>query len=321
MRIGRLPAAGDPPALPGLTTGRLLGRGGSADVYLYERVLPRMPVAVKVFPRPGPGDATARRVVEEANAMALLRSHPCIVPVLEAGVAGDGRPFVVMAYYPGEDLQTRAARRPLAVPETLRIVIQLAGALETAHRAGIVHRDVKPANVLTDEFGTPALTDFGLAAAAGGRSAAGVSVRWAAPEVLEEWDAADVRADVYSLAATAYTLLAGRAPFDVAGGSLRELMERIEHARVPPTGREDVPETLERLLASAMAKRPELRPPSAASFARDVQEIERRLHLRPTPLVVPVGALSADDPGRTRRRPPGPADPTRTRIRPAEGGR
>jgi serine/threonine protein kinase len=341
---GRAPGA--PPDLPGYTYQRLLGSGGFADVFLYEREMPRMLVAVKVLLDAGLSEDARRRFTDEANTMARLSTHPYIVPILTADIAQDGRPYLVMRYYSRENLYARCTREPLSVIEALRVGIQTASALETAHRAGIVHRDVKPANILTGDFGALGLTDFGIAATTTGTESADefLSIPWSPPEAFEQGGAVDARSDIYSLGATVYSLLTGRSPFEVPGGSntANELMDRITRARLSPTGRDDVPASFERVLARSMAKQPELRQPSALDFARDLQGIEQELRLNLTQIVVPDEAQTAgpedradddDDgssPGATRhkrivtvtpaqppRAPEGArrADPTRTSLR------
>jgi serine/threonine protein kinase len=104
----------------------------------------------------------------------------------------------------------------------LRTGIQVASAVETAHKAGILHRDIKPANILTSEYNRPGLTDFGIATSTiGGTEAEGLSIPWAPPEVVNASAPPEVSADIYSLAATTYTLLAGRSPFELSSGSNR----------------------------------------------------------------------------------------------------
>lgn len=285
-------SVGMPPDLPGLTYVQPLGSGGYADVYLYQQDMPRMPVAVKVLKSEGLTDALKRQFIDEANTMAHLADHPFIVQIFRAGTAEDGRPFLVMKYYPPPNLAARARAERLSVERVLTTGIQLASAVETAHRAGIIHRDIKPANVLVSSYGAPGLTDFGIA----GRGAAleedtdeiGVSVPWAPPEVLFGQSNGSERADVYSLAATLWQLLVGRSPFEVPGGdnSAYALMPRIRDSVVPSTGRADVPASLTRLLAQAMAKRPEARPASAIEFARALQAIEQEQRLPRTQIVV-----------------------------------
>ena len=310
-----------PPELEGLVFRELVGTGGYADVYLYEQQMPRMRVAVKVLKGEGLTDAIRRQFRDEADTMAQLADHPYIVQVFRSGTSVDGRPYLVMKYYPPPNLAVRSRSERLGVEDVLRTGIQLASAVETAHRAGITHRDIKPANVLVSQYGAPGLTDFGIAGQLGHGAAdddeddVGVSVPWAPPEVLFGQSNGDARADVYSLAATLWQLLVGRSPFEVPGGdnSAYGLMPRIRTAPVPPTGRADVPVSLERLLAQAMAKDPAARPQSALAFARALQEIEQEQRFSRTAIVV------LDEQGQTtladQSAPAAGADDDRTRVR------
>jgi len=281
----RAPSAA--PLLDGFEPIELIGSGGYADVFLYEQQMPRRQVAVKVLV----GDVVAEAAfTAEANLMARVSAHPYIVGIYEARVSGDGRPYLVMEYYPGDNYLDRSRRERFSIADALRVGIQVAGAVETAHRAGILHRDIKPANILTSEYGRPGLTDFGIASAEGPgeEEADGVSIPWSPPEAFGQ-ATLDARADVYSLAATLYHLLAGRSPFEVVGGrnGPLDLMARIERDRLPAIGRTDVPASLERLLAHAMAKDPAHRPASAAELARSLQAVENELRLAVTALEVP----------------------------------
>lgn len=291
-------ATAPPPELPGLLYIAPLGSGGYSDVYLYEQQNPRMKVAVKVLAAQSLLSEQARRQFSaEANAMAQLADHPHIVQVFRADIAPDGRPYLVMKYYPQPNLAQRARGERFSVPDVLRIGIQVASAVEAAHRIGILHRDIKPANVLTGQYGTLGLTDFGIAgtkAEAAAGQIDGISIPWAAPEVLFSAEVADERSDVYSIAATLWHLLAGRSPFDLRGGdnSPIALMHRITSTPPPPTGRGDVPPSFERLLASALAKNPAARPPTALALARALQTVEQEQRLPLTTIAV------ADDPRR-----------------------
>ncbi|MDQ0373467.1 serine/threonine-protein kinase [Cellulomonas humilata] len=280
--------ASTPPRLPGYEYLRVLGLGGFADVFLYQQELPRREVAVKVLLAGSLDDEVRRRFQQEANLMAQLSHHPSIVTIYHAAIAADGRPFLVMEYCSRPGLAERYRTERISVAEALRIGIRLASAVETAHRAGILHRDIKPANVLTTDFGWPALTDFGIAATTGHGAGAtvGMSIPWSPPELLGEHPTGDERSDVYSLAATIYSLLAGRTPFEIAGGqnTAQQLVARIERAPLPPTGREDVPPSLQELLERAMAKHPTRRFASAAAVARALQQVEADLRLPITPL-------------------------------------
>ncbi|MBT0994752.1 serine/threonine protein kinase [Cellulomonas sp. DKR-3] len=281
-------AASAPPTLPGYEHLRTLGLGGFADVFLYRQELPRREVAVKVLLAGSLDDELRERFQTEANLMAQLSHHPSIVTIYQAAFAADGRPYLVMEYCSRAGLAERYRAERISVAEVLRIGVRLASAVETAHRAGILHRDIKPANVLTTDFGWPALTDFGIAATTGhgGGATVGMSIPWSPPELLADHPRGDERSDVYSLAATLYSLLAGRTPFEIPGGQngAQQLVARIERAPLPPTGREDVPTQLQAVLDRAMSKVPQVRYASAADLGRALQQVEADLRLPVTPL-------------------------------------
>lgn len=272
-----------PPQLPGFEHVKLIGSGGFADVFLYQQQHPRRLVAVKVLLGENVGKATAEAFTDEANLMAQLASHPSIVSIYEAGVAGDGRPYLVMEYLSKPNLQARHRRERFSEVDTLRIGIHVAGAVETAHRAGILHRDIKPANILVTDYGRPALTDFGISATTADQMA-GLSVPWSPPEAFAMPPAQDARSDVYSLAATLYTLLTDRSPFEVpgAGNTEVDVIMRIQQGALPSIGRPDVSPALEAALARAMSPNRDDRPISALEFAHDLQRVQISLGLAPT---------------------------------------
>jgi serine/threonine protein kinase len=284
----RLPST--PPNLPGFAFIRVLGSGGFADVFLYEQNMPRRLVAVKVLLAEVVNDELRQMFQAEANLMAQLSSHPSILTVYQASVAADGRPYLVMEYCSSTLGQRyRAVQLPLA--EVLSIGVRIASAVETAHRQGVLHRDIKPSNILTTAYGHPVLSDFGIAATLGEAErsdAVGLSIPWSAPEVLHDDVSGTVASEVWSLGATVYSLVAGRTPFEVPGGDngTVALMSRIEKAKPAPTGRSDVPPSLEAVLARAMSRRPHDRQGSALEFIRDLQAVEEELGLPQTPLEV-----------------------------------
>jgi serine/threonine protein kinase len=218
----------------------------------------------------------------------------------------------------------------LPVPEVLRIAVQIGSAIETAHRAGVLHRDIKPSNILMTAYGHPVLADFGIAAttaAAKDQEMVGMSIPWSAPEVLMDETPGSVTSEVWSLAATVYSLLAGRSPFEIPGDSNKstDLISRINRARPQPIGRADVPSSLEKLLATAMSKKPESRPATVLELVRELQAIETELGVPQTPIEVAMddwalatvadledktrvrgvaGALVPTNPRRRRRRRP-----------------
>ena len=178
-------------------------------------------VAIKVLSS-DQDDLDLEHFDREQRAMGRVSGHPNIVPVLHSGLTFTGRPYIVMPYHSRDTLGSWIkGHGPLAVHEALTIGVRLAGALETAHRAGVLHRDVKPPNVLLTDYGEPQLSDFGIARIAGSReTAANILVgspSYTAPELFEG-RAASVAADVYSLAATVFTLLNGEPPFPFRSG-------------------------------------------------------------------------------------------------------
>lgn len=272
-----------PPSLDGYSYVRPLGVGGFAQVLLYEEDMPRRGVAVKVMD-PATMDAGAIRLfTAEANAMARVSSHPCIVTIFTASVAPDGRPYIVMEYCPSS--YGSRYRQPSSIPsqEVLRIGVRIGGALETVHQAGMLHRDITPSNILVNSLGAPALSDFGIAVTLTEPTgpAMGMSVPWSAPEVISETTMGTVRSEVYSLAATLATLLSGHSPAHVVGGSNTrvELAQRILRGRIAPVTRADVPVALRTVLLRALSRDPDRRQGSAAELVADLQEVEASLGL------------------------------------------
>lgn len=280
---------GSPPVIPGFSFVSHLGSGGFADVFLYQELWFDRLVAIKVLSGQLSEEAIVR-FTEEANLMARLSNHPSIVTVYRAGVSADHRPFLVMEYCSQPNLDAGYRTGRFGEAEVLSVGVEIAGAVETVHRAGIVHRDIKPANVLTTDYGRRALSDFGIAAALGS-GVRGVSVPWAPPEALVPGGVTDERGDVYGLAATLFTLLAGRAPYEVPGvsGSTADLVARIQGLPVPVLDRADVSVPLREVLARAMAKDPAQRFEGALEFGRALQQVQARLTLPQTKLEVREG--------------------------------
>lgn len=277
-----------PPLIPGFTYLKDLGRGGYSHVYLYERHLPRRHVAVKVM-NGDVGEEETAAFESEANRMAMLSSHPAILSVYEAGVTEDGRPFIVTEYCPPPHLGAILAQGPMSIIDSLTTTIQIAGAVETAHRVRIIHRDIKPSNILMTAYHRPVLSDFGISAMTGRGASAdlrGMSIPWAPPEQLSGTGGAHPGVDVYSLAASMYAMLSGHSPFEVPGGSngIYEVSRRIINNPVPQIEREDIPPSLFRILTIALSKNPENRYPSALAFARALQQVEAELGVNVTPV-------------------------------------
>ena len=296
---------GTPPALPGYTYVRPLGSGGCADVFCYEQHLPRRAVAVKVL-LAGSDDDVREMLLAEATLMAQLSSHPAILTVHDAGLTADGRPYLVTELCPG-GYGGRYRREQLALPEVLEVAVAIGSALETAHRAQVLHRDVKPSNVLVTGYGRPVLADFGVAATlarAERGEVTGMSVPWSAPEVLRGTTSGTVRSDLWGFAATVYALLAGRSPFERSGAldGVDAVEARIlGRGAVAPTGRTDVPPALEDLLAAALSKDPARRPESVLDLLLDLQLVQAEAGLRPTSLDVPQDPVLLSSPAPVTR--------------------
>ena len=284
----RLPS--QPPVLPGFSYIRVLGSGGFADVFLYEQNMPRRQVAVKVMLSEIVNDQVRQMFQAEANLMAQLSAHPSILTVYQASVSSDGRPYLVMELC-SSSLSERYRRERIPVPEVLRIAVKIGSAIETAHRSGVLHRDIKPSNILLTAYGHPVLSDFGIASTlseAETQESIGLSIPWSAPEVLMDETPGTIESETWSLAATVYSLLAGRSPFEVPGESNKsaDLISRINRAKVQPIGRSDVPPSLERVLQRAMSRKPEARPLSVLELVREFQAIETELRVPQTPIEV-----------------------------------
>ena len=256
---------------------RLLGRGGMGAVYLArERSLDRL-VAIKILPPETAADADSReRFRREARTAAKL-THPNIVPLHAFGDV-DGMLYFVMGYVRGESLNDRMRREGKLAPEQARRILkEVADALDHAHRQGVVHRDIKPDNILLDdETGRPMLTDFGVAKAkASGATltATGIIVGtplFMSPEQASGSAEVDGRSDLYSLGALTYAMLAGRPPFD--GTAAQDLI--VQHLTREPPPLEalapDAPRDLVAAVTRCLAKDPARRWPDARSLAASV---------------------------------------------------
>ena len=248
-----------------------IGAGGTAEVWRARDERLGRDVAVKLLHRHLVADDAARaRVLAEARAVASL-THPGVVTIHDVIEEGD-RIGLVLELVQGESLAARIARGPLAPGSAASIAATLADALEAAHRQGIVHRDVKPANVLITPAGSPRIVDFGIAHAldpdAEGLTAPGTvmgTLRWMAPEQLAGAPATRAT-DIWGLGAVLYAMLAGREPF--AATSPAALL--AEQRAGPPPIPEVDPE-LDALARVALAPTPEGRPSSAAELGDALQ--------------------------------------------------
>lgn len=285
-----------PPLLDGYTYVRPLGSGGFADVYLYEQSMPQRTVAVKALLSTVASVDVREMFLSETTLMAQLAAHPSVLTVYEASIAPDGRPYLAMEYCPSSYGQ-RFRTEQLPLSEVLRAAIAIGSVLETAHRDGVLHRDIKPGNILLTRYDKPVLADFGIAstiARSERQEAAGLSIPWSAPEVISGMTQGTVKTEVYAFAATIYSLLAGRSPFERPGEEISRdtVMRRIVgRQQAAPTGRADAPPTLERVLAAGLAKDPARRPESILEMLREIQLAETELGLRPSSLDIVSGQV------------------------------
>jgi hypothetical protein len=256
----------------GYTIESVLARGGMGTIFLATHARLARKVALKVIAPELASDEDFRARFLRESQLAASLDHPNVVPIYDADEV-DGVLFIAMRYVNGPSLQGQIReRRALPLSQTLRIAAQIGGALDAAHAAGLVHRDVKPANILLDESGDHAyLSDFGLAkpTSSAGMTQTGFflgTVDYAAPEQIEGRPL-DGRADVYSLACVVFHCLAGQPPF-VRDSEFAVL---DAHLRDPPPSlsalRTDLPPGLDGVLVRALAKRPEDRFATAGAFA------------------------------------------------------
>jgi eukaryotic-like serine/threonine-protein kinase len=241
-----------------------------AVVYLAEDRELQRSVAVKVLrPRTGADSTPHKRFLREARLAARL-SHPNIVRVYDAGETDDGL-FIVMEYVPG---RTLADVGKLPADEVVRLALQACAGLQHAHDAGLVHRDVKPANLLVGDEGVLKLADFGIARAAEVTRLTELGTVLGTAAYLSPEQAAGqevtVAADIYSLGAVLYELLTGRAPLEF--GSLAEVAAKQSEALIPPVRdvEPSVPEPLEAAVMPCLARDPRFRPQSAAELSHEL---------------------------------------------------
>ena len=258
----------------GYRVDELIGRGGMGEVYrAWDERLERN-VALKILPPDlAEDDAFRARLLRESRLAASL-DHPNVVPVYDAGET-DGRFFLAMRYVDGTDLRTLLRKEGALSPErAIDVVTQIAGALDAAHAQGLVHRDVKPSNVLVDERGHCYLADFGLTQSISSRQPTDGSLLgtldYVAPEQIRG-DDVDGRADIYSLGCLLHECLTGEPPFRRSS----EVATIYAHLEEPgPSTSErvpDLPDEIDEVIGLALAKRPEDRPETCSTFASDAR--------------------------------------------------
>ncbi|TWP46016.1 serine/threonine protein kinase [Lentzea tibetensis] len=271
--------------MPGLTNLRPLGEGGFATVYRAHQAQLGRDVAVKIDNRVLGSERDRRRFLREGHAAAKLSGHPNVVGVFDANITPQGTPYLVMELCDNGSLADRIRQRgPMPAEEVRQLGIQLADALAAAHADGVLHRDIKPGNILVDRYGTAKLADFGLAALLDAQGSSTVtrdalSPSYAPPEAFAMAQPTP-QADVYSLAATLYDLLAGKPPrpvpwpiesFDHLGEVLR--------SPVPPVA--GVPQALHDVLARGLHPESSMRTASAVQLRDELRAAQPMHHSVP----------------------------------------
>lgn len=310
MRVNIAPGL---PTIDGFSKLQLIGSGGFSQVYSARQDEFDRHVAVKVLNFRLESAKEKQRFEAECQAMARLSAHPHIVTLYSTTYTDDGFPVIVMELFGGGTLGDHAQGDRATV---LDAGVKVSSALYFAHQLGVVHRDVKPKNVLLSEFGEPALTDFGISAITDRHDSAtstGITLAYAPPEALE--GIADERSDVYSLAATMYAVLAGHHPHASPGAeqTRTELARKILYEDPPPLRKHGLSATFDTvLIRKGLAKDPDDRPADAKAFSellRDLQRAESDLE------VTPFVTASTSRPAQADATPHADADPSVTIVR------
>ena len=291
------------PDIGGYEITRELSRGGQGVVYQALQKSTKREVAIKILlAGPYATDSAQRRFEREIELVAQLR-HPDIISIFHSGTTADGLPFYVMDYVRGLPLKEYVRANNLTLEETLELFVTVCEAVQYAHQKGVIHRDLKPTNILVDGNGTPRILDFGLAKPLGAPGGSSISATleiigtlpYMSPEQAGgSTDEIDTRTDVYSLGIILYELLTGQRPYPVEGRIADVLRHILETQPTPPTrswtrdagitrrgtrrlraGECPIDSELEAIVFKALAKERERRYQSAGELARDIRHYLR----------------------------------------------
>lgn len=278
-----------------------IGRGGFSVVYRAWDLAFERDVAIKVVSADRQG-TEVDRFARECAAIGRLAGHPNIVTVYNAGRLKPGQSYIVMEFLSEGSLAHRVAARPLDWREATDVGVKLAGALDSAHQAGVLHRDVKPGNVMVSSYGECKLGDFGIARLEGRHETqtGKVAASWQhAPPEIVDGARPSAASDVYSLASSLFTLIDGRPPFGLEPAeTFVALLARIVRQPVRPI-RAPVPEQIERVIREGLAKDPDQRPASAAEFGRRLQAAQAALGVPVTAMPIRADTAAGSSPPET----------------------
>jgi len=276
------------PIISGYTVGERLGSGGFASVYLAIDDATGEQVAIKVLHGHTANPDDLRRFERERTTMRALSGHPNIVGVLGGGHTDeDDMHYTVLEYVGGGSVRDHlTSAGALHWANVVEVGVQICAALDVAHRSGVLHRDVKPANILLDD-NIAKLTDFGIARLIGQSQVTAAqsiigTLAYTPPEIFHN-KPFDGRGDIYQLGISLYEMLLGRAPFtSAAADNKATIIRRILDNPAPPLAQFDVPQPLSDLLDEVLSKDPADRPQTAESFGRRLNQVEADLGRSPT---------------------------------------
>jgi serine/threonine protein kinase len=254
-----------------------IGHGGFSVVYRAHQEAFDRTVALKVL-RMSSDDEVRRRFLREVKLTGRLTGHPNVVTILDAGTTESGQPYLATELYEAGSLKDRLRESgPLPAAEVAEIGAKIADALSAAHELGVVHRDVKPGNILVSRFGEPALADFGVGCLLDAATSSAVldsfSPYHAAPEVISR-SSPSPASDVYSLGSTMYELLSGRPAFGGEGAEIAAVLWQIVHEPAPALQCPELPGLAE-VIGRALSKDPDKRQTSAAAFSLALRALPR----------------------------------------------
>ena len=270
-----------------------IGRGGFGVVFRCRQPSLDRTVAVKVLTADVDSENLAR-FFREQQAMGRVSGHPQIVTIHDVGKTASGRPFIVMQYNSRGSLEAEIRRNgPLPWAEALRLGVKLAGALETVHQMGVLHRDVKPGNILITDYGEPQLTDFGIARIVGAfetvKGTVTGSPAFTAPEVLQG-EAPSISSDIYGLGATLFCAVTGHAAFErLSGEQVMAQFLRITTEPTPELTGRNLPADLRLTIERAMARTVADRPGSAEELGNLLRDVERHNDRNVDDMAMPAG--------------------------------